>query len=64
MGGVVWLAVRAFGDDDGGGAASRLVVGTGIGVITYLGALHLLRAPEIDHLRSLRSRLRPRTSSE
>jgi putative peptidoglycan lipid II flippase len=64
MGGVVWLAVRAFGDDDGGGAALRLVVGTGIGVITYLGALHLLRAPEIEHLRSLRSRLRPRTSSE
>ena len=60
MGGVVWLAVRAFGDDDGGGAVLRLAVGTAIGVITYLGALHLLRAPEIEHLRNLRSRLRPR----
>jgi putative peptidoglycan lipid II flippase len=58
MGSIVWLAVRAFGDDDGGGAVLRLVIGTGIGVITYLGALQLLRAPEIDHLRNLRRRLR------
>jgi len=58
MGAVVWLAVRAFGDDDGGGAVLRLVAGTGIGVITYLGALQLLRAPEIEHLRTLRRRLR------
>ena len=63
MGGVVWLAVRAFGDDDGGGAVLRLVVGTGVGVITYLGALHLLRAPEIEHLRNLRTRLRGRTAA-
>lgn len=63
MGGVVWLAVRAFGDDDGGGAVLRLAVGTAIGVITYLGALHLLRAPEIEHLRNLRSRLRPRPTA-
>lgn len=58
MGAVVWLAVRAFGDDDGGGAVLRLVAGTGVGVITYLGALQLLRAPEIEHLRTLRRRLR------
>jgi putative peptidoglycan lipid II flippase len=58
MGSIVWLAVRAFGDDDGGGAVLRLVIGTGIGVITYFGALQLLRAPEIDHIRNLRRRLR------
>ncbi len=59
MGSIVWLAVRAFGDNDGGGAVLRLIAGTGIGVITYLGALQVLRAPEIEHLRNLRRRLRP-----
>ncbi len=58
MGLIVWLSVRAFGDNDGGGAVVRLIAGTGIGVITYLGALQLLRSPEIDHLRNLRRRLR------
>lgn len=59
MGSIVWLAVRAFGDNDGGGAVLRLIAGTGIGIITYLGALQVLRAPEIEHLRNLRRRLRP-----
>ena len=65
MGAVVWLSVRAFGDNDGTGALLRLVVGSFIGVVVYLGSLTLLRSPEVGHVRALRDRLRTKvTSSE
>jgi putative peptidoglycan lipid II flippase len=65
MGAVVWLAVRAFGDNDGTGALLRLLVGSFIGVVVYLGSLTLLRSPEVGHVRALRDRLRAKvTSSE
>ena len=65
MGAVVWLSVRAFGDNDGTGALLRLVVGSFIGIVVYLGSLTLLRSPEVGHVRALRDRLRAKvTSSE
>lgn len=62
MGAVVWLAIRAFGDNDGTGALLRLVIGSFIGVVVYLGALTLLRSPEVGHVWALRDRLRARVS--
>lgn len=63
MGAVVWLAIRAFGDNDGSGALLRLVIGAFIGFVVYLGALTLLRSPEVGHVRALRDRLRSKVSS-
>lgn len=60
MGLVVWAVSRTVGDDDGAGAALRLLVGTAVGVLVYLGGLTLLRSPEVGQLRNLRERLRPR----
>ncbi|MEY4361713.1 MAG: hypothetical protein RL391_1019 [Actinomycetota bacterium] len=62
MGAVVWLAIRAFGDNDGSGALLRLVIGAFIGFVVYLGALTLLRSPEVGHVRALRDRLRSKVS--
>jgi putative peptidoglycan lipid II flippase len=60
MAGVIWLAVRPVGDDDGFGALLRVATGIAIGSLAYLGALTLLRAPEVVQLRSVTSGLRAR----
>ncbi len=43
---VIWLVTRSLGDTTGPGALWRILVGTVIGVIVYLGALTVMRAPE------------------
>jgi len=60
MAGVIWLAVRPVGDDDGVGALLRVATGIAIGSLAYLGGLTLLRAPEVVQLRSISSGLRAR----
>ena len=67
MGAIMWMVLRPIGSNSGGGALVKVVVGSGVGVLTYLGALSLLRAPEVEHLRVLRSRigdLRQRSTRE
>jgi putative peptidoglycan lipid II flippase len=51
MGEVVWLVSRQVGGDAGFDAALRLVVGTIVGAVVYLGVLLALRVPELDFLR-------------
>ena len=60
MGIVVWLATRAVGADSGGGALLKLAAGTVIGAIVYVGALTVLRVPEVASLRSIATRFRNR----
>ena len=67
MGAIMWMVLRPIGSNSGAGAFVKVVVGSGVGVLTYLGALSLLRAPEVEHLRVLRSRigdLRQRSTRE
>jgi putative peptidoglycan lipid II flippase len=67
MGAIMWVVLRPIGSNSGAGAFVKVVVGSGVGVLTYLGALSLLRAPEVEHLRVLRSRigdLRQRSTRE
>ena len=52
MGAVLWLALKPVGDNDGFGAVLKITVGIVIGLLVYLGALTLLRVPEINSLRS------------
>ncbi len=63
MGEVVWLLTRTMGADEGRGALARLLAGTLIGVVLYLGLLRFLHAPELDYVtgiaRRVRRRLRP-----
>lgn len=58
MGAVIWLSLEPFGNDNGFRAIAKVAIGTVIGIVVYVGALTLLRAPEIDVLRQLRNRLR------
>jgi putative peptidoglycan lipid II flippase len=58
MGAIVWLSLEPFGDDNGFRAIIKVAAGSIIGIIVYVGALTLLRAPEIEGLRHLRQRLR------
>lgn len=46
----VWAACRLVGANAGSGALVRVLVGTVVGIIAYLGTLVVLRAPEIDEL--------------
>jgi hypothetical protein len=46
------LALKPVGDNDGFGAVLKITVGIVIGLLVYLGALTLLRVPEINRLRS------------
>ena len=62
MGAVVWLSIAAVGSDDGFGAIFKVAVGSIVGIVVYVGALNLLRAPEVHGLRQLWSRL-SRTSA-
>jgi len=57
MGAVLWLALKPVGDNDGFGAVLKIVVGTFIGTLVYLGALTLLRVPEVNGIRSASQRL-------
>jgi putative peptidoglycan lipid II flippase len=63
MGAVLWLALKPVGDNDGFGALLKISVGTTIGVLVYLGALTLLRVPEIKGLRSASQRYKSKRSS-
>jgi hypothetical protein len=47
----VWLATQQVGGNAGVDAVIRLAVGTIVGAAVYLGALVLLRAPELDAVR-------------
>ncbi len=58
MGIVMWVVLRPIGANSGGGAVVKVMVGSAVGVLTYIGALTVLRAPEIEHLRVLRDRVR------
>jgi hypothetical protein len=49
---LVWFAARGVGSNQGAGALARVGVGVVVGTATYVGVLVLLRAPEIDVLRS------------
>jgi hypothetical protein len=57
MGAVLWLALKPVGDNDGFGAVLKIVVGIFIGTLVYLGALTLLRVPEVNGIRSASQRL-------
>jgi putative peptidoglycan lipid II flippase len=56
---IVWLVARMVGGNSGGPALLRTVVGTIVGAVTYVGLMVLLRAPEIDQLRSRLRRRAP-----
>lgn len=58
MGAIVWLSLRPFGNDDGLRAIAKVTIGSFVGIIVYVGALTLLRAPEVSGLRQLRHRFR------
>ena len=55
---IVFLVVKPVGSNHGGGALAKIAVGGLAGTLTYIGALTLLKAPEIEQLKSLGSRLR------
>jgi putative peptidoglycan lipid II flippase len=57
MGIVLWLALKPVGANHGFGALLKISVGTVIGTLVYLGALSLLRVPEVKGLRSASQRL-------
>ncbi len=48
----VWLATRGFDGHVGLDAVVQLAVGGGVGVVVYVGVLVVLRATELDSLRS------------
>ena len=58
MGAVMWIALRPIGSYSGAGALVKVAVGSVIGALAYVGALTMLRAPEVEHLRVLRERVR------
>jgi putative peptidoglycan lipid II flippase len=47
----VWLVTQQVGGNAGVDAVVRLVVGTIVGAVVYLGVLVLLGAPELDAVR-------------
>jgi len=51
MGESVWFITRVIGDNSGGGAILRLIVGTVVGVVVYGGLLAAMGAPELDALK-------------
>ena len=48
----VWAVTHEVGGNVGVDAALRLAVGTVVGVVVYLAALTVLRAPELGELRN------------
>jgi putative peptidoglycan lipid II flippase len=59
MGEAVWIVARNVGGDVGTEAVVRLVVGTLVGVVVYLGLMFALGAPELDPVRRAVRRDRP-----
>jgi putative peptidoglycan lipid II flippase len=59
MGFIVFLVIKPVGDNDGDGALLKIALGGLAGTLTYIGALTLLKAPEIEQMRALAGRLRP-----
>ena len=51
MGEVVWVVTRGIGGTTGVDALARLVVGSVVGLVVYVGLLAAQRAPELDALR-------------
>jgi putative peptidoglycan lipid II flippase len=47
-----WLVARAIGANTGWPALERIVAATLVGIVVYVVALIVMRAPEIDQLRS------------
>ena len=60
MGAAVWAVAETVGSDEGSGAIVRTLVGVLVGAVVYVGALFVLRVPEIGDL--LPRRLRGRTA--
>ena len=58
MGAVMWVVLRPIGGNSGGGALTKVAVGLLVGALSYVGALTIMRAPEVEHLRVLRDRVR------
>jgi putative peptidoglycan lipid II flippase len=52
----VWIVARSVGGNVGAAAVVRVVAGTTVGAVVYLGMLLALRAPELDQLRARFSR--------
>jgi putative peptidoglycan lipid II flippase len=48
----VWLVARLVGDNSGTGAVVRVVVGSVVGAVVYIGMLLVLGTPELTQLRS------------
>jgi putative peptidoglycan lipid II flippase len=48
----VWVVARMVGDNSGPGAVLRVVAGTVIGAMVYVGMLLVLGTPELDQLRT------------
>jgi putative peptidoglycan lipid II flippase len=57
----VWLVSTNIGSNSGSGAILRVLVGVVVGALVYVGVLLVLRAPELE---LLRSRLVPRRTAE
>jgi hypothetical protein len=49
---VVWVVARTVGDNSGPGAVLRVVTGTVVGALVYVGMLLVLGTPELDQLRA------------
>ena len=47
----VWVVARLVGGNAGIGSLSRVLAGTVVGTVVYVGMLLLLKAPELDELR-------------
>jgi putative peptidoglycan lipid II flippase len=59
MGEAVWFVARGVGGDVGTEAVVRVIVGSLVGVVVYVGLLFALGAPELDPLRRAIRRGRP-----
>lgn len=51
MGEAVWFVARHVGANAGNGAVPRAIVGTSVGVVAYVGVLHVLGSAELAALR-------------
>jgi len=49
---LTWLLTDRVGATSGGGAWARLVIGTIVGVLVYVGVLTALKAPELTSVRT------------
>jgi putative peptidoglycan lipid II flippase len=56
MAAAVWGLTQVVGDDSGGGAVTRTLLGVLVGAVVYFAVLFALRVPEVVEVRD---RLRP-----